>query len=91
MMNNTIKNKINLLIKVYLKYIKPSGATANEISKFINNDEFGLNHVQLNSRMITEIIKDNRHTTDLLYKKISKSKKWKTGCSYVYKYEDKVL
>lgn len=85
-MQQSTRNKISLLIKCYLKYIRPSGATANEIAEFINNDDFGLNHVMINSNVVRGVISSHRHTTDLLYHRIDKDKKWKTGCGYTYRW-----
>lgn len=84
-MKQSTKNKISLLIKCYLKYIKPSGATANEIAEFLNGDDFGLGHVGINSNVVRGVI-DGQHTSDLLYHKISKNRRWETGCAYVYRW-----
>ncbi len=85
-MQQSNRVKIILLIKCYLKYIRPEGATANEIAKFINEDEFGLNHVPITANVISKVIRNSRHTTDLLYHNISKHKRWETGCGYTYRW-----
>lgn len=84
-MNEHNRDKVRILCKCFLKYIRPNGATANEISKFINNDKFGLGVITINSNVIHHVLMDKRRN-NMLSGHIERSKKYKSGAPYVYKW-----